>query len=88
MALDITEDKRTTMNDTVEELESELQEVLLNIDNIAQRVVEKEMDAYEGFMESEKYKNRVVEIGYALKEKGIDISKRVTKYMLQYDIYN
>jgi len=64
------------MNDTVEELESELQEVLLNIDNIAAKVVEKKMDAYEGFMESEKWKNRVVEIGYALKEKGIDITTR------------
>ncbi|MDA3909051.1 MAG: hypothetical protein PF437_08170 [Sulfurimonas sp.] len=64
------------MNDTVEELESELQEVLLNIDNIAARVVTKELDAYEGFMESEKWKNRVVEIGYALKEKGIDITTR------------
>lgn len=65
------------MNDTVEELESELQEVLLNIDNIAARVVKKELDAYEGFIESEKWKNRVVEIGYALKEKGIDITTRV-----------
>ena len=64
------------MDDTVEELESELQEALLNIDNIAQRVQEKELDAYEGFMESEKYKNRIVEIGYALKEKGIDITTR------------
>jgi hypothetical protein len=64
------------MEKTVEELETELQEVLLNIDSIAQRVAEKELDAYEGFMESEKYKNRVVEIGYLLKEKGIDITTR------------
>ena len=63
-------------NDTVEELESELQEVLMNIDNIAERVLKKEIDAYEGFMESEKWKNRVVELGYALKEKGIDITTR------------
>ena len=61
---------------TVEELESELQEVLLNIDYIATQVQDKEMDAYEGFMQSEKYKNRVVELGYALKEKGIDITTR------------
>jgi hypothetical protein len=64
------------MSVTVEELESELQEVLLNIDNIAAKVSNKEMDAYEGFVESEKYKNRVVELGYALKEKGIDITTR------------
>ena len=65
------------MNDTtVEDLESQLQEVLLNIDNIAQKVLDKEIDAYEGFIESEKWKNRVVELGYALKEKGIDITTR------------
>ncbi len=64
------------MNTTVEELETELQEVLLNIDNIAQRVLAKELDTYEGFLQSEKYKNRVVEIGNALKEKGIDITTR------------
>jgi hypothetical protein len=64
------------MNDTVEELETELQEVLLNIDAIAENVLNKEIDAYEGFMQSEKYKNRVVEIGYALKERGIDITTR------------
>ncbi|MDD2449855.1 MAG: hypothetical protein PHS42_10460 [Sulfurimonas sp.] len=65
------------MNDTFEELESELQMVYLNIETIAARVANKELDAYEGFLESEKWKNRVVEIGYALKEKGIDITTRV-----------
>jgi hypothetical protein len=65
------------MKDTVEDLESELQEVLLNIDNIAQEVVDGNMDSYTGFMESEKYKNRVVEIGNLLKEMGIDITTRV-----------
>ena len=64
------------MNDTVEELESELQEVLLKIDAIAEKVHKKELDTFEGFMESEKYKNRIVEIGNALKEKGIDITTR------------
>lgn len=65
------------MKDTVEELESELQMVYLNIENIAARVANRELDAYEGFVESEKWKNRIVEIGYALKEKGIDITTRV-----------
>ena len=64
------------MQTTAEDLESELQEVLLNIDTIAQRVQEKEMDAYAGFMESEKWKNRVVELGNLLKAKGIDITQR------------
>ena len=66
------------MQTTVEDLESELQEVLLNIDTIAQRVQDKELDAYAGFMESEKYKDRVVELGYLLKDKGIDITTRTT----------
>ena len=61
---------------TIEDLESELQEVMLNMDNLAQQVQDKELDAYEGFVQSEKYKNRIVEIGYALKEKGIDITTR------------
>ena len=65
-----------SMNDTVEELETELQEVMLNMDNIAQKVQDKELDAYVGFMESEKYKNKIVEIGNALKERGIDITTR------------
>ena len=63
-------------NTTVEELESELQEVFLNMDNLAEKVQKKELDAYEGFMQSEKYKNRIVEIGNALKERGIDITTR------------
>ena len=63
-------------NDTVEDLESELQEVMLNMDTLAQQVQDKEMDAYEGFMQSEKWKNRIVELGNALKEKGIDITTR------------
>lgn len=63
-------------NDTVEDLESELQEVLLNMDTLAQMVQDKKLDTYEGFMKSEKYKNRIVELGNALKEKGIDITTR------------
>ena len=64
------------MNETVEELESELQEVLLNMDNLAEQVQDNKIDSYEGFMKSEKYRNRIVEIGNALKQKGIDITTR------------
>jgi len=64
------------MTETVEDLESELQEVMLNMDTLAQQVQDKELDAYEGFMQSEKWKNRIVEIGNALKERGIDITTR------------
>ena len=68
--------RRQRVNDTIEELESELQEVLLNMDTLAEKVHKKELDAYEGFMQSQKYKDRIVEIGNALKEKGIDITTR------------
>jgi len=75
--MDFTKNKRRYfMSDTVEDLESELEEQLINIETIAQKVANKELDSYAGFMESEKYKNRIVEIGYLLKEKGIDITTR------------
>ncbi len=78
MAVDTRKNKRGLKmnNDTVEDLESELQEVMLNMDTLAQKVQDKELDAYEGFTQSEKWKNRIVEIGNALKEKGIDITTR------------
>ena len=46
------------------------------MDTLAQKVQDKELDAYEGFTQSEKWKNRIVEIGNALKERGIDITTR------------
>ncbi len=64
------------MKETVEELETQLQETLLKIDAIAEQVLKKELDAYEGFVKSEEYKNKVVELGYKLKERGIDITTR------------
>ncbi|MDD3854488.1 hypothetical protein [Sulfurimonas sp.] len=62
------------MEEIVEDLEEELQKALAQIDTIAAKVQRKELDTFEGFMESEKYKNRVVEIGYKLKELGVDIT--------------
>ena len=77
MAMDIRKNKRgLNMNETVEELEAELQEVFLDMENLAEKVQLKELDAYEGFMQSEKHKNRIVELGNALKERGIDITTR------------
>jgi len=64
------------MNDTVEELETELQRAMLNMDTIASRVLKKELDSYEGFIQSQEWKDRIVAIGYKLKEKGIDITTR------------
>lgn len=62
--------------ETVEELEEELETILAKIDNIEGLVYEQKMDAYEGFIESDKYKDRVIEIGYKLKAMGIDITTR------------
>lgn len=62
------------MEEIVEDLEEELQKALAQIDTIAAKVQRKEIEVFEGFMESEKYKNRVVEIGYKLKELGVDIT--------------
>ncbi|OHE04240.1 MAG: hypothetical protein A2513_00225 [Sulfurimonas sp. RIFOXYD12_FULL_33_39] len=66
------------MFDTVEELEEALEATFSKMENIAARVYEKEIDAYQGFMESEKYKDEIVTIGNKLKEKGIDITKRIS----------
>ncbi|QFR42495.1 hypothetical protein CVO_08890 [Sulfurimonas sp. CVO] len=60
----------------IEDLEEELEETLAKIDDIAAKVQKKELDAYEGFMKTEKYKNKIVEIGNKLKEKGVDITNR------------
>lgn len=61
--------------ETVEELEEELEAILAKIDSIEALVYEQKMDAYEGFVESDKYKDRVIEIGYKLKALGIDITR-------------
>jgi len=63
------------LGDTVEFLDEELKKALNEISNIAAKVYEKKMDAYEGFLETEKYNRIVVEIGNKLKAKGIDITK-------------
>jgi hypothetical protein len=62
------------MEETIEDLEEELQKALSQIDYIAEMVQRKELGVFEGFTESEKYKNRVVEIGYKLKDLGVDIT--------------
>ncbi|WP_295022780.1 hypothetical protein [Sulfurimonas sp.] len=61
--------------ETVEELEEELEAILAKIDGIEALVYEQKMDAYEGFVESDKYKDRVIELGYKLKALGIDITR-------------
>lgn len=67
--------KGSFMEETIEDLEEELQKALSEIDNIASKVQIGEIEVFDGFMESEKYKNRVVEIGYKLKDLGVDITQ-------------
>ena len=69
--------KKEKNNDiTFEELEAELEEISTKIDDIAQDVADGKLDTFDGFMQSEKYKDRIIEITKALKEKGIDVSQR------------
>jgi uncharacterized FAD-dependent dehydrogenase len=63
------------LEETVEDLDEKLQKALAEIENIAAKVYEKKMDAYEGFLETERYNKIVLEIGNKLKEKGIDITQ-------------
>ena len=62
------------IEETVEDLEDQLQKTLKDIENLAAKVAEENMDAYEGFMKSEEYKDKLEEIGNKLKEKGVDIN--------------
>lgn len=62
------------LKETVEDLDEELQKALAEIENIAAKVYEKKMDAYEGFLQTEKYNKIVLETGIKLKERGIDIT--------------
>ncbi|MCK4874614.1 MAG: hypothetical protein KAS26_02095 [Sulfurimonas sp.] len=62
------------MQETVEDLQTELDEALAKIENIALQVAQKELDAYEGFMQTEEYKDKIVEIGHKLKDHGVDIT--------------
>lgn len=67
------------LGDTVEFLDEELKKTLEAIQNIAAKVYEGKLDAYEGFLETEKYNERVVELGNKLKEKGVDVTQ-ITEY--------
>jgi hypothetical protein len=62
------------IEETVEDLEDQLQKTLKDIENLAAKVAEENMDAYEGFMKSEEHKDKLEEIGNKLKEKGVDIN--------------
>ncbi|MFA5461108.1 MAG: hypothetical protein WC274_03405 [Sulfurimonas sp.] len=63
------------LKDTVEYLDEKLREAIIAVNNIAAKVYEGNLDAYEGFTQTEKYNKIIVEIGNKLKEKGIDITQ-------------
>lgn len=63
------------LGDTIEYLIEELKKAITNSEAIAEQVQKGELGAYEGFMESEKYSTRIVELGKKLKEKGLDITQ-------------
>ncbi|MGE0737628.1 hypothetical protein [Sulfurimonas sp.] len=63
------------LGDTVEYLVEELRKAVMKIEDIATKVNKGELGAYEGFMETEKHNNRILELGKKLKEKGLDITQ-------------
>lgn len=66
---------KEVLEDTIEFLIEEVKKNLLKIDDIATKVHDGELGAYEGFMETEKHNARVLELGRILKEKGLDITQ-------------
>ncbi|MDK9692757.1 MAG: hypothetical protein OEL19_00750 [Sulfurimonas sp.] len=66
---------KEVLEDTIEFLIEEVKKNLLKIDDIATKVHNGELGAYEGFMETEKHNVRVLELGKILKEKGLDITQ-------------
>lgn len=63
------------LGDTVEYLVEEFRKAVVTIEDIATKVNKGELSAYEGFMETEKHNNRILELGKKLKEKGLDITQ-------------
>lgn len=63
------------LGDTVEYLVEEVRKAVTSIEEVATKVSKGQLGAYEGFMETEKYNTRVLELGKKLKEKGLDITQ-------------
>lgn len=63
------------LEDTIEFLIEEVKKTLLKIDDIATKVHKGDIGAYEGFVETEKYNAKILELGRILKEKGLDITQ-------------
>lgn len=69
------------MDITIEELDEELQDTLNKIDKIAMDVADGKLDSFEGFMQTEKYNERISEIKEKLQEMGVDLSSLTDEYL-------
>lgn len=65
---------------TIEELDEELRLTLNEIDKIAIEVAEGRLDAYGGFMQTEKYNEKLSEIRNKLRDMGVDITSLTQNY--------
>ena len=58
----------------VEDLHRELENALEMVDDIAEKVQRKELSAFDGFMQTEEYRQKANDIVRQLQELGIDIA--------------
>ncbi len=58
----------------VEDLHRELENALEMVDDIAEKVQRKELSAFDGFMQTEEYRQKANDIVRQLKELGIDMA--------------
>ena len=65
---------------TIEDLDAELQKTLNDIDDIALQVSDGKLDAYSGFMQTEKYNEKLADIKRKLEEMGVDINSIIQNY--------
>lgn len=59
----------------VEDLHRELEKALETVDDIAEKVQRKELSAFDGFMQTEEYRQKANDIVRQLQELGIDITQ-------------
>ncbi|MDX9814097.1 MAG: hypothetical protein WC144_01760 [Sulfurimonas sp.] len=65
----------------VEELYKELEDALAKIDDVAEMVQTKQLDAFEGFMQTEDLRTRANELLHEMKNRGIEVEKRIEELL-------
>lgn len=65
----------------VEELYKELEDALAKIDDVAETVQTKQLDAFEGFMQTEDLRTRANELLHEMKNRGIEVEKRIEELL-------